>query len=191
MLTNHQLRDLTRGLRQSEPSKSLPNVILSAEIHALICGYFASLSMTRLTAHRFLKASQKAEPTARRKGNAKKSLACPRLPRRFLKTARNDGRVARQRHAKPPPLRRGLGVGCQRHATPRACRFSQKQSFKTLAARVIHERNLNAKRFFARAKLPFSFYALFLWQAAAFSSKKRRTAKAGFCHFERSEKSTL
>ena len=54
----------------------------------------------------------------------------------------------------------------QGNATPRACRFSQKQSFKTLAARVIHERNLNAKRFFARAKLPFSFYALFLWQAA-------------------------
>lgn len=78
----------------------------------------------------------------------------------------------------------------QGNATPRACRFSQKQSFKTLAARVIHERNLNAKRFFARAKLPFSFYALFLWQVAAFSSKKRRTATAGFCHFERSEKST-
>ena len=68
MLTNHQLRDLTRGLRQSEPSKSLPNVILSAEIHALICGYFAQYD----------KPSQ------------------------------------RQRHAKPPPLRRGLGVGCQR-----------------------------------------------------------------------------
>ena len=31
MLTNHQLRDLTRGLRQSEPSKSPLNVILSAE----------------------------------------------------------------------------------------------------------------------------------------------------------------
>ena len=133
--------------------------------------------MTRLTAHCFLKASQKAEPKARRKGNAKKSLACPRLPRRFLKTARNDGQVARQRHAKPPPLRRGLGVGCQRHATPRACRFSQKQSFKTLAARVIHERNLNAKRFFARAKLPFSFYALFLWQAAAFLSKEKAHGK--------------
>ena len=60
MLTNHQLRDLTRGLRQSEPSKSPLNVILSAEIHALICGYFASLSMTRLTANRFLKATPKA-----------------------------------------------------------------------------------------------------------------------------------
>ncbi len=80
-------------------------------------------------------------------------------------------------------------MGCQRHATPRACRFSQKQSFKTLAARVIHERNLNAKRFFARAKLPFSFYALFLWQAAAFSSKEKAHGKAKVCHFERSEKS--
>ena len=147
----------------------------------------------------------------------------PRLPRRFLKTARNDGRVARQRHAeslslfikrkgdtpkagfchfersekstqmdssptaqndtahgeplfksaqKPSLSKKGNAKSAppfhQRkgNATPRACRFSQKQSFKTLAARVIHERNLNAKRFFARAKLPFSFYALFLWQAA-------------------------
>ncbi len=154
MLTNHQLRDLTRGLRQSEPSKSLPNVILSAEIHALICGYFASLSMTRLTAHRFLKASQKAEPTARRKGNATQS-----------------------------PLPCGGGWGWVVKGTPRACRFSQKQSFKTLAARVIHERNLNAKRFFARAKLPFSFYALFLWQAAAFLSKEKAHGKGRVLSF--------
>ena len=130
MLTNHQLRDLTRGLRQSEPSKSLPNVILSAEIHALICGYFASLSMTRLTAHRFLKASQKAEPTARRKGNAKKSLACPRLPRRFLKTARNDGQVARQRHAKPS-LAEGVGGGLSK-ARRELVAFRKNKALKLL-----------------------------------------------------------
>ena len=41
--------------------------------------------MTRLTAHSLSK-----------KGKAKKSLACPRLPRRFSKTARNDGQGTRQ-----------------------------------------------------------------------------------------------
>ena len=79
----------------------------------------------------------------------------------------------------------------QGNATPRACRFSQKQSFKTLAARVIHERNLNAKRFFARAKLPFSFYALFLWQAAVFSSKEKAHGNGRvFVILSVSEKST-
>ena len=78
-----------------------------------------------------------------------------------------------QGNATQSPLPCGGGWGWVVKGTPRACRFSQKQSFKTLAARVIHERNLNAKRFFARAKLPFSFYALFLWQAAAFSSKEK------------------
>ena len=82
-----------------------------------------------------------------------------------------------QGNATQSPLPCGGGWGWVVKGTPRACRFSQKQSFKTLAARVIHERNLNAKRFFARAKLPFSFYALFLWQAAAFSSKEKAHGK--------------
>ena len=127
MLTNHQLRDLTRGLRQSEPSKSPLNVILSAEIHALICGYFASLSMTSspqgvclslviLSRRRRIHTLNKwifryaqndtahGAPLFKSRAFQKKATPKSRLlvldcHAVFSKTARNDGRVARQRHA--------------------------------------------------------------------------------------------
>ena len=163
MLTNHQLRDLTRGLRQSEPSKSLPNFILSAEIHALICGYFASLSMTRLTAHRFLKASQKAEPTARRKGNATQS-----------------------------PLPCGGGWGWVVKGTPRRelVAFHQRKGVRQRQGFVILSVAKNPRKWILRFAQYDKAHGAPLFKSAQKSSQKRNaflnkgdTATAGFLSF--------